>query len=130
MGRLLGYLVCGAVWDLCLCVKALSPLFGYLGGSPGRRSGIHRCPGLRAGGGAPLIWRVTHGCGDRCPGPAAGGGTPCTWGLSRGVGTHRCPARAGGGTPALGEGLTVWRVGCLLVSSSLCLIINDEDDNT
>ena len=27
MGRLLGYLVCRAVWDLCLCVKALLPLW-------------------------------------------------------------------------------------------------------
>ena len=26
MGRLLGYLVCHAVWDLCLCVKTLLTL--------------------------------------------------------------------------------------------------------
>ena len=81
--------------------KGSSPSLGISEVLLGTASGIHRCPGLRVGGGAPRIWGVTRGVGThRCLGPTAGGGAPRTWGLSHGVGTHRCPGpRAGGGTP-------------------------------
>lgn len=107
MGRLLGYLVCGAVWDLCLCVKALLPLLGISEVLLGAAQGVHRCPGLESGWWGSAHLESDSWCGDtQMPGASSGWWDSVHLGTESWCGDTGARAESGWWDSRTWEGLT------------------------